>query len=191
MTMKNSFSQETPKTPVIGNVTGSTMPKQADATTTSPENTPAYEIDNIQLFEKAFTLTISKGNSFFTSPNFWIEVEENDVYQSVLINVGDDQVVFYARRLNNAPSPSQKLKVLCLRPGKWAQYFLEVFYPSEIVKSFEKFDDADVDYAAIDADYIANKAQYDKEGADDGSMDSESVETPAAVETPAVDQTTP
>jgi hypothetical protein len=150
MTMKNSFSQNaTPTTPVIGNVTGSTMP-QANAPQAEP--TPvAYELDTVQLFEKAFTLAISQGHDFHSSANFFIEVDEVDTYQSVLITTGEkNDVVFYARRLNNASSPSQKHKVLCLRPGKWAEYFMETYCPSALAKNFEKFEDADVDYAAND-----------------------------------------
>lgn len=196
MTMKNSFSQNTPPTtPVIGNVTGSTMPKQADAAV--PEIPKVYEIDTVQLFEKAFTLAISQGSSYHGSPNFWIEVEETDTYQSVVINAGDKgETVFYARRLNNAASPSQKHKVLCLRPGKWAEYFMETYCPAALAKNFEKLDDAEVDYAAVDAQALqeaqeaqkAQEARASQASRDDSPDVIEADSTDISVDTPKSDE---
>ena len=178
MTMKNSFSQNTASvTPVIGNVTGSTMP-QANAavdpaststsTSTSvpvPAPTP-YEIDVIQLFEKSYSLCISLGNLWFSSNNFWIEVEETDVYQSVIIKTGKGVVVFAARRMIAPTSPSLKLKVTCLRKGKWAEYFMETFYPQIIAKNFENYNDSDVDYVATEAIEFSEEIEVKMQSAD-------------------------
>ena len=155
--MKNSFSQ--PNTPVIGNVTGSTMAQANGPQGEEPAAAP-YVVDTVQLFEKGYNLSISLGDSCLWTNCFYLESHDGEGFQTLVIKVIshpegtkrtkiDDKksvstVVFVARRLTG-----QKPKVTCLRPGKWAEFLMETYYPQQMTLNSAPIDDAEVDYAYL------------------------------------------